>query len=133
VKLKAQFPNADFGLFPNQFVNARMLVDVRRDATVVPAAAVQRGSRGTFVYIVNADSTVTVRNVRVGPTQGEDVAIDDGIKPGETVVTDGADKLREGATVDVAGRTAAPAADAPRKGGKSGGRKVGRKGGDAGG
>jgi membrane fusion protein, multidrug efflux system len=133
VKLKAQFPNADFGLFPNQFVNARMLVDVRRDATVVPAAAVQRGSRGTFVYIVNADSTVTVRNVRVGPTQGEDVAIDDGIKPGETVVTDGADKLREGATVDVAGRTAAPTADAPRKGGKSGGRKVGRKGGDAGG
>jgi membrane fusion protein, multidrug efflux system len=118
VKLKAQFPNQDYGLFPNQFVNARMLVDVRRGATVVPAAAVQRGSRGTFVYVVNADNTVSVRTVRVGPSQGDDVAIEDGVKPGETVVTDGADKLREGASVDVAGRSAPPAADAPRRGGR---------------
>jgi membrane fusion protein, multidrug efflux system len=126
VKLKAQFPNDDFGLFPNQFVNARMLVDVRHGAAVVPAAAVQRGSRGTFVYVVNADSTVSVRTVRVGPAQGEDVAIDEGVAAGDTVVVDGADKLREGASVDVAGRTAPPSADAPRKGG---GRGEGRKGG----
>lgn len=127
VKLKAQFRNDDYGLFPNQFVNARMLLDVRRGATVVPAAAVQRGSRGTFVYVVNADNTVSVRNVRVGPSQDENVAIDDGVKPGEVVVTDGADKLREGASVDVAGRAAPPAADAPRAGRGEGrqGRKSG--------
>jgi membrane fusion protein, multidrug efflux system len=135
VKLKAQFANDDFGLFPNQFVNARMLVDVRRDATVVPAAAVQRGSRGTFVYVVNADGTVSVRNVRVGPAQGDSVAIDEGVAPGDLLVVDGADKLREGASVDVAGRTAAPAADAPRKAGagREGRKGGGRKGGDAGG
>ena len=127
VKLKAQFPNQDYGLFPNQFVNARMLVDVRRGATVVPAAAVQRGSRGTFVYVVSLDNTVSVRTVRVGPTQGENVAIDEGVKPGEVVVTDGADKLREGASVDVAGRAAPPAADAPRGG--RGEARQGRKGG----
>lgn len=124
VKLKAQFANDDFGLFPNQFVNARMLIDTRRDATVVPAAAVQRGSRGTFVYVVNADNTVSLRTVRVGPSQGETVAIDEGVAPGERVVVDGADKLREGASVDVAGRTAPPSGDAPRKGG-GGGRKGG--------
>jgi multidrug efflux system membrane fusion protein len=125
VKLKAQFANDDYGLFPNQFVNARMLVDVRRGATVVPAAAVQRGSRGTFVYVVNADNTVNVRIVRLGPAQGDSVAVEDGVKVGERVVVDGADKLRDGASVDIAGRTAAPAADAPRKDGarKGGGRK----------
>jgi membrane fusion protein, multidrug efflux system len=129
VKLKAQFPNGDFGLFPNQFVNARMLVDVRRGATVVPAAAVQRGSRGTFVYVVNGDNTVSVRVVRLGPAQGENVAIEEGVAPGDTVVVDGADKLREGASVDVAGRTAPPAADAPRKGGGRGEGREGRGGG----
>jgi membrane fusion protein, multidrug efflux system len=122
VKLKAQFPNDDFGLFPNQFVNARMLVDVRRGATVVPAAAVQRGSRGTFVYAVNPDGTVSVRTVRVGPSQGDNVAIDEGVAAGDTVVVDGADKLRDGASVDVAGRSAPPSADAPRKGGRGEGR-----------
>jgi len=127
VKLKAQFPNDDFALFPNQFVNARMLLDVKRDATVVPAAAVQRGSRGTFVYVVNADNTVSVRAVRVGPAQGENISIDEGVKPGDLVVVDGADKLREGASVDIAGRTAPPSADAPRKG-----RDEGRKGGGEG-
>jgi len=133
VKLKAQFPNDDFGLFPNQFVNARMLVDVRRGATVVPAAAVQRGSRGTFVYLVNADKTVSVRTVRVGPSQGDNVAIDEGIQPGDVVVTDGADKLREGASVDVAGRSAPPSADAPRKDGRGDGRKAGEGRGGGGG
>ena len=132
VKLKAQFANEDVGLFPNQFVNARMLVDTRREATVVPAAAVQRGSRGTFVYLVNADNTVSLRNVRVGPAQGDNVAIDEGVAAGDLVVVDGADKLREGAAVDIAGRTPAPSADAPRKGGGQG-RKGGARKGDGGG
>ncbi|MGZ5178397.1 MAG: MdtA/MuxA family multidrug efflux RND transporter periplasmic adaptor subunit, partial [Burkholderiales bacterium] len=97
VKLRAQFSNDDFSLFPNQFVNARMLIDTLRGATVVPTAAIQRGSQGTFVYVVNADNTVAVRPVKLGPTQGEIVAVEAGVTPGELVVTDGADRLREGA------------------------------------
>ena len=108
VKLKAQFSNADNALFPSQFANVRMLVDVKRGATVVPNAAVQRGTPGTFVYVVGADSAVTVRKVKLGPTQGEVVSIESGLKPGEVVVVDGADKLREGAKVDVSGRNAVP-------------------------
>jgi multidrug efflux system membrane fusion protein len=108
VKLRAQFSNDDFALFPNQFVNARMLVDTIRDATVIPNAAIQRGNQGTFVYVVNADNTVTVRPVKLGPTQGEIVALDAGVTPGELVVTDGADRLREGARVQIADRTPRP-------------------------
>ncbi|MDB5925273.1 MAG: multidrug transporter subunit MdtA [Betaproteobacteria bacterium] len=115
VKLRAQFSNDDFSLFPNQFVNARMLVDTLRGATVVPTAAIQRGSQGTFVYVVNADNTVTVRPVKLGPTQGEIVAVDAGVTPGELVVTDGADRLREGARVQIADRTPRP--DKAGKGG----------------
>lgn len=105
VKLRAQFANADFALFPNQFVNARMLVDTLRGATVVPNAAIQRGNQGTFVYVVQPDNTVTVRPVKLGPMQGEVVAIEAGVTPGEPVVTDGADRLREGARVETADRT----------------------------
>jgi multidrug efflux system membrane fusion protein len=108
VKLRATFSNADFGLFPNQFVNARMLIDTLQGATVVPTAAVQRGNQGTFVYVVKSDNTVTVRPVKLGPTQGEIVAVESGITPGESVVTDGADRLREGARVQVADRTPRP-------------------------
>ncbi len=125
VKLKAQFSNDDYALFPNQFANVRMLVDVKRDAIVVPAAAIQRGTPGTFVYVVKADSTVTVRPVKLGPTQGEVVAVDAGLAPGEMVVVDGADKLREGAKVELASRDAAAAprgSDAPRK--KGGGYRM---------
>ena len=109
VKLKAQFANADNALFPSQFANVRMLIDVKRGATVVPNAAVQRGTPGTFVYVVGADTTVSVRKVKLGPAQGELVSIESGLTPGEIVVVDGADKLREGAKVDVTGRDAAPA------------------------
>ena len=103
VKLKAQFPNDDYSLFANQFVNARMLLEVRRGATLVPSAAVQRGTQGSFVYVVKNDSSVAVRPVKPGPTEGETVALDEGLAPGEVVVIDGTDKLREGAKVEVTG------------------------------
>jgi len=109
VKLKAQFANADSALFPSQFVNVRMLLDVKSDATVVPTAAIQRGTPGTFVYVIKADNTATVRRVRLGPAQGEVVAVDAGLELGERVVVDGADKLREGARVELASRDTAAA------------------------
>ena len=109
VKLKAQFANDDSALFPSQFANVRMLLDVKRDATVVPTAAIQRGTPGTFVYVVKADSTVTVRRVKLGPAQGELVAVDGGLEVGERVVVDGADRLREGARVELASRDPAAA------------------------
>ena len=118
VKLKAQFPNADNALFPSQFANVRMLVDVKRDAILVPGAAVQRGTPGTFVYVVGADSTVSVRKVRLGPVQGEAIAIESGLAADEMVVVDGADKLREGARVDVGARDAAAAKSASAKSGE---------------
>ena len=105
VKLKAVFPNEDNLLFPNQFVNARLLVDTKHDATIVPAAAVQRGPDATFVYVLQADSTVERRNVEVGPLQGDQAAIETGLKPHEVVVTDGIDKLQNGSKV--AARSAA--------------------------
>lgn len=102
VKLKAQFANDDFSLFPNQFVNARMLVDVQRGATVIPAVAVQRGTEGTFVYVVQPDHTATVRPIKLGPTRGETAAVDSGLAPGDLVVVDGSDRLREGAKIELA-------------------------------
>jgi len=125
VKLKAQFANAELSLFPNQFANVRMLLEVKRDATVVPSAAIQRGTPGTFVYLVKPDNTVTVRVVKLGPTQGESVSIEAGLAPGEQVVVDGADKLREGAAVEPSSKYASPA-------GKSGGGKGGTGKGGAG-
>jgi multidrug efflux system membrane fusion protein len=109
VKLKAQFANDDSSLFPNQFVNARMLLDVLRETIIIPAAAVQRGSQGTFVYVIKDDKTVTVRPVKLGPTEGETAAIESGLSAGEIVVVDGTDKLREGAKVETAERNAAAA------------------------
>ncbi len=107
VKLKAEFPNDDGALFPNQFVNVRMLVDVRRDATVVPGAALQRGAQGAmFVYVVKDDGTVSLRQVKPGASEGALVAIESGIAPGERVVVDGLDRLREGARVELAQRPA---------------------------
>jgi multidrug efflux system membrane fusion protein len=128
VKLKAQFPNADNALFPSQFANVRMLVEVRKDAVMVPTAAVQRGTPGTFVYVVGAQSTVSVRRVRLGPMQGESVAVESGLAAGEMVVVDGSDKLREGARVDMTAREAAAAKNAMRKGAGKGGGEGGRKG-----
>ncbi|HLZ34861.1 MAG TPA: MdtA/MuxA family multidrug efflux RND transporter periplasmic adaptor subunit [Nitrospira sp.] len=108
VRLKAVFPNDDSELFPNQFVNARLLLDVKRGATLVPTAAVQRGSQGTFVYVVKGDHTVAVRAVTVGVTHGEEASIDTGLSPDELVVIDGTEKLREGTRVEVRTPTASP-------------------------
>lgn len=113
VKLKATFENKDTALFPNQFVNVKMLVDVMQSAVIVPVGAVQRGSRGTYVYVVKPDSTVTVRPVTTGPAEGDNVVLLSGISAGDVLVTDGADKLREGAKVDGVDRAQQPAGVAP--------------------
>ncbi|HUO01494.1 MAG TPA: MdtA/MuxA family multidrug efflux RND transporter periplasmic adaptor subunit [Rhizomicrobium sp.] len=99
VKLRAMFDNTDLKLFPNQFVNIRLLVDTLQNQTVVPVAAIQRGASGTFVFIVNPDKTVNQRSVKLGVQDGDKVAILDGLKPGDTVVVDGADRLRDGSDV----------------------------------
>jgi multidrug efflux system membrane fusion protein len=109
IKLKAQFANEDSSLFPNQFVNARMLLDVMHEIILIPSAAVQRGTQGTFVYVVKDDQSVTVRTVKLGPTEGEIAAIESGLSAGEIVVVDGTDKLREGAKVEISERNAAAA------------------------
>jgi membrane fusion protein, multidrug efflux system len=102
-KLKAVFDNRDHSLWPNQFVNARLLLEVRKNNTVVPAAAIQRGPQGTYVFTVKPDKTVDMRNVSVSFNQGNFSAIASGLAPGETVVTDGQDKLQPGSHVDVRG------------------------------
>ncbi|MFP3505447.1 MdtA/MuxA family multidrug efflux RND transporter periplasmic adaptor subunit [Burkholderia sp. SIMBA_062] len=101
VKLRATFDNKEGLLFPNQFVNTRLLVDVLRNATIVPTAAVLTGSIGQFVYIVKPDNTVTVRKVTIGPVDGERTSIVSGVALGERVVTDGSDRLREGAKITI--------------------------------
>jgi multidrug efflux system membrane fusion protein len=101
VKLKAVFPNDDNALFPNQFVNAQLMLDTKRGATLVPSAAVQRGPQGAFVYVVKQDQTVDVRPVGVGVTHAEESAIETGLAPAEVVVIDGTEKLREGTKVEV--------------------------------
>ncbi|MBN3724753.1 MdtA/MuxA family multidrug efflux RND transporter periplasmic adaptor subunit [Burkholderia sp. Ac-20379] len=101
VKLRATFANKNNLLFPNQFVNTRLLVDTLRNAVIVPTAAVQTGSIGQFVYIVKPDNTVTVRKVKPGPVDGERTSIADGVKVGERVVTDGVDRLREGSKITI--------------------------------
>ncbi|MDP5008540.1 MAG: MdtA/MuxA family multidrug efflux RND transporter periplasmic adaptor subunit [Glaciimonas sp.] len=100
IKLKAEFPNTDYALFPNQFVNIRMLLETRIGATVIPNAAIQRGTKGQYVYVVKDDKTVTVRDIKTGPIEGELTAIESGIQVGDTIVVDGIDKLREGAKVE---------------------------------
>ena len=99
LKLRAEFANEDDGLFPNQFVNIQLLVDTLHGATIVPTSAIQRGAPGTFVYLVNADDTVTVKPVTLGTASAERVAVQSGLAPGDRVVIDGVDKLRNGAKV----------------------------------
>ena len=99
IKLKAVFPNTDEGLFPQQFVNVVLLLDTLHGATLIPQAAIQRGAPGTYVYLVNADQTVSVQKVTLGPGDPTNIAITQGLKPGATVVVDGADKLKDGAKV----------------------------------
>jgi len=99
VRLKAQFPNTDNRLFPSQFVNARLRLETRRGATVVPTAAIQSSPKGPFVYVVRPDRTVAVRQVGVGVTDGDDVSIERGLAIGEQVVVEGAERLRDGAAI----------------------------------
>jgi multidrug efflux system membrane fusion protein len=117
VKLRAQFPNPQGQLFPNQFVNVRMIVYTLKNAVTVPTAAIQRSStQGTIVYVVQDDDTIAVRPVKTGPAEGEFTSIETGVKAGERVVTDGVDRIREGMKVEVAppaGQAAQPAAAAP--------------------
>jgi multidrug efflux system membrane fusion protein len=101
VKMRAMFSNDDGALFPNQFVNVRLLVDTLQNQVVIPSAAVQRGASGTFVFVVKADHTVAMRVITLGAQQGDSVAVKSGLNPGETVVTDGADRLRDGGEVTV--------------------------------
>jgi len=119
VKLRAQFDNADGLLFPNQFVNVQLLQDVLHDQIIIPNAAVRRGAPNgvisTFVYVVNPDRTVSVRAVTLGVVDGERVAVTQGLAVGDMVVTEGGDRLREGAQVLLPG--AAPAAAAHPPGG----------------
>jgi len=118
VKMRAIFDNADESLFPNQFVNIRLLVDTVKDATVVPVAAVQRGQPGTFVYLVKADDTVEIRKIETAATDGEKIAVTSGLEVGDQVVIDGTDRLRDGAKIRRPGAAPAgrPVAAAPNDG-----------------
>jgi multidrug efflux system membrane fusion protein len=111
-KLKAVFDNKDNALFPNQFVNVRLLLDTKHDQVIVPSAAVLRGSQGTYVYAVNKDGTADVRPVKVGIVEGVDTSIDSGVQPGDTVVIDGADSIQPGGKVTQESAAAAAAAPA---------------------
>jgi multidrug efflux system membrane fusion protein len=101
IKLRAQFPNEDRALYPNQFVNIRLLLDTHKDVTTISTAGVQRGVPGTFVYLIDPDSAVSVRPVQLGVTDGDRVEVLSGLTPGDRIVIDGADKLRDGAKVVV--------------------------------
>jgi multidrug efflux system membrane fusion protein len=119
-KLKAVFDNKDNKLWPNQFVNADLLLETRKNSTVVPTAAILRGPQGTFVYTVNPDKTVQDRAVTVSLTQGDTTVVTAGLEPGDTVVTDGQDKLQRGSRVDP--RSSSPSTGA----GAAAATKVGR-------
>ncbi len=111
VKLRAEFDNTDNALFPSQFVNARLLVDTLHDTVIVPTPAVQRGAPGTYVYVVNADNTVAVTPIKIGPADGDRTAVTSGLKAGQQVVIDGADRLRDKAKVTVNNGTTAATAN----------------------
>jgi multidrug efflux system membrane fusion protein len=136
VKVKAEFPNTDSALFPNQFVNVRMVVETHEDSTLVPTAAIQRGAPGTFVFLVKEDKTVAVTSVQLGAVSGETTEVSKGLAPGNLVVVDGADKLRDGSSVeliDAAARAtqqaAPPRQNAPGAGKGANGQGRGGKGG----
>ncbi len=99
VQVRAEFPNKDHVLFPNQFVNASLLLNTLRDATLVPTAAIQTGPQGSFVYVVTANQIATVRQVQLGPSEGDNTSIAKGVSPGERVVVEGTERLREGSRV----------------------------------
>lgn len=100
-RLKAVFDNKDNALFPNQFVNVHMLLETDRGATIIPAAAVQRGPQGTYVYIVNSDHRAQIRPITIKNTEGSDASIASGVQPDELVVIEGTDKVQDGGRVDL--------------------------------
>jgi len=110
VKVRAQFDNADNALFPNQFVNAQLLVKTLNNVVTVPTAAIQRGAPGAYVYVINANNTVSVQPITVGPTDGPMAAVTSGLSAGQRVVVDGLDRLRDGARVTIPGGAAPPPA-----------------------
>ncbi|HCC56945.1 MAG TPA: multidrug transporter subunit MdtA, partial [Solibacterales bacterium] len=131
-KLKAIFANNDNMLFPQQFVNARLLLDTEHDKLLIPTAAIQRGQQGTFVYLIRPDDTVEIRKVELGITEGEDTVAESGLEPGDRVVTEGSDKLQTGSRVIIAGQARRGAAarggdrDRAAHGGKAGGGYTGK-------
>lgn len=127
IKLRAQFPNETKTLYPNQFVNIQLLLDTHKDVTTMPTAGVQRGVPGTFVYLVNADDTVSVRKIELGVTDGDRVEVRSGLQPGDKIVVDGADKLRDGAKINVRAEAPNPNAPAAAPGAAPGGEKAGKK------
>lgn len=108
LKLRATFDNKEGMLFANQFVNAKLLVEEKRNITLLPSAAIQRNSQTTYVYLVKPDQTVTIRNVGIGTTDGDNSEITSGLSPGEVVVMTGVDKLQEGSKVQVHMNNARP-------------------------
>ena len=108
VKVRAQFDNESNTLFPNQFVNVRLLVKTLQNVVTVPTSALQRGAPGAYVYVINADNTVSVRQVSTGPVDGNVTAINSGLSAGDRVVTDGTDRLRDGLKVTIAGEGGEP-------------------------
>ena len=111
VTLRASFANDDEALFPNEFVNVRLLVDTLHQAVLVPTAAVLSGAPGNYVYLVNKDDTVSVHKVTLGPSDGKNTVIAGGLEAGASVVIDGTDRLSDGAKIKVA---AAPAPQVSR-------------------
>ncbi|CAB3777551.1 efflux RND transporter periplasmic adaptor subunit [Pararobbsia alpina] len=109
VTLRATFPNDDEALFPNEFVNIKLLVDTMQNAVLVPTPAVQSGAPGDFVYLVNADNSVSVHKVKLGPSNGADTVILSGLSAGDDVVTDGTDRLNDGAKIRTATANSAAA------------------------
>jgi membrane fusion protein, multidrug efflux system len=107
-RLKAVFPNKDNALWPNQFVNARLLLEIRKGVTVIPAAAIQHGPQGDYLFVVKADDTVEIRPVKVAITQNNESVIASGVSPKEVVVTDGQDKLEENSKVEPRSSNASP-------------------------
>ena len=116
VQVRAEFPNKDHGLFPNQFVNASLLLDTLKGATLVPTAAIQTGPQGTFVYVITANQIATVRQVQLGPSEKDNTAIEKGVSPGERVVVEGTERLREGSRVEEAAPARSPSEKGPATG-----------------
>jgi multidrug efflux system membrane fusion protein len=118
-KLKAVFANKDRSLWPNEFVNIHLLLEVRKNNTVVPVAAIQRGPQGTYVFGVKPDKTAEMRPVTVAFSEGNYASISKGVSPGDMVVTDGQDKLQSGTHIEIrTGGTPAPKTDQPSESGQ---------------